>query len=150
QKAIQSFDRALKLDSGPGVWNDVAYNLAVSKVQLDKAQQYAESATTAVANELRNVELDNLTMDQLDSGSSLVAYWDTLGWVYFQRGDLDTAEKYIKASWSIWQHSEVGYHLGQIAEKRGKTEEAIRLYSLAVVAEHSFPDARTGLERLAG
>ncbi|HKE56979.1 MAG TPA: tetratricopeptide repeat protein, partial [Pyrinomonadaceae bacterium] len=150
QKAIQSFDRALKLDSGPGVWNDVAYNLAVSKVQLDKAQQYAESATTAVANELRNVELDNLTMDQLDSVSSLVAYWDTLGWVYFQRGDLDTAEKYIKASWSIWQHSEVGYHLGQIAEKRGKTEEAIRLYSLAVVAEHSFPDARTGLERLAG
>jgi len=150
QKGIQSFDQAVKLAPGPLVWNDVAYFLAVSNVQLDKAQQYAESATTAVANSLRNVEVDNLTLEELGTVSSLAAYWDTLGWVYFQKGDLDTAEKYIKASWATQQHSEVGYHLGQILEKRGKTEDAIRLYSLAVIASRVVPEARESLDRLAG
>ncbi len=150
EKGIAAFDQAVKLAPGPYVWNDVAYFLAVSKVQLDRAQQFAESATTAVANELRNFELEQLSTDDLSSVASLAAYWDTLGWVHFQKGDFDTAEKYVAAAWLLQQHAEVGYHLGQIAEKRGKKEDAIRYYALAVVATRPVPEAREGLDRLAG
>jgi tetratricopeptide (TPR) repeat protein len=150
QKGIDAFDKAVKLAPGPHVWNDVAYFLAVSNVQLEKAQQYAESATTAVATNLRNLELERLTLEDLENVSSLGAYWDTLGWVYFQKGDLGMAEKYIAAAWAMEQHSEVGYHLGQIAEKRGKTQEAIRLYALAAIANRLVPEARESLDRLAG
>ena len=108
-----------------------------------------ESAATAVATNLRNLELERLTLEDLANVSSLGAYWDTLGWVYFQKGDLDMAEKYITASWATEQHSEVGYHLGQIAEKRGKNQEAIRLYALAAVANRFVPEARESLDRLA-
>src|SRR6185369_9876759 len=94
-----------------------------------KALQYAESAVASAANNLRNVEAANLTIDDLHNVASLAAYWDTLGWVYFQKGDLDTAEKYIKAAWLIQQNGEQGLHLGMIAEKRGKKAEAIRLYA---------------------
>ncbi len=149
-KAIEAFDKAIKLAPGQRVWNDVAYYLSVSKVQLEKAQQYAESAVTEVATELRNAELERLTSDDLQNVAALAADWDTLGWVHFQKGDIDLAERYITAAWRLEQHSEVGYHLGQILEKRGKNEEAIRMYALAVVADRLVPEARESFDRLAG
>ncbi len=149
-KAIAAFDKAIKLAPEPLVWNDVAYDLSLSKVQLDKAQQYAESAVTYVATELRNAELERLTMKDLTDVSAIAAYWDTLGWVYFQKGNLDTAEKYITSAWLLAQHGEVGYHLGQIAEQRGKKEEAIHLYAQATIANRTVPEARESLDRLAG
>jgi tetratricopeptide (TPR) repeat protein len=149
-KATEAFDKAVKLAPGQGVWNDVAYFMAVGNIQLDKAQQYAESAVTAVATDLRNVELEGLTLENLANVSSLAAYWDTLGWVHFQKGNIDLAEKYISASWAVDQNSEVGYHLGQIHEKRGKKEEAIHMYALAAAADRLVPEARESLIRLAG
>ena len=148
EKATQAFDKAVKLQPGQRTWNDVAYFLSVGKVQLEKAQQYAESAVTEVATELRNVELERLTLADLGNVASLAADWDTLGWVHFQKGEMDSAEKYIAASWALQQHGEVGYHLGQILEKRGKNEEAMHLYALAVVADRSVPEAKESLVRL--
>ena len=75
---------------------------------------------------------------------------DTLGWVHFQSGNLDLAEKYIQSAWSLSQHSEVGYHLGQIWEKQGKTAEAARMYATATVASRLVPEARESLERMVG
>jgi tetratricopeptide (TPR) repeat protein len=150
ETAIKAFERAVKLEPGQHTWNDIAYFLAEGKVQLDMAQQYAESAVTEVATELRNVELERLTLDDLENVAALAANWDTLGWVYFQKGNLDVAEKYIGGTWSLQQHGEVGYHLGQIFEKQGKKEAAIRMYALAAVADRTVPEARASLERLAG
>jgi tetratricopeptide (TPR) repeat protein len=149
-KGIQAFDKAVKLAPGPLVWNDVAYNLTLSKVQLDKAQQYAESAVTTAAAELRNVELERLTLDNLEMVSSLAAYWDTLGWVHYQKGDLLSAEKYIRAAWELEQHSEVGAHLGELLEKSGKKDEAAKVYALAAMSNRKVPEAMEGLIRLVG
>jgi tetratricopeptide (TPR) repeat protein len=147
-KGIQALEKAVKLNHGPAVWNDVAYEFAQSKVQLEKAQQYAESAVTTTATELRNVELNDISSDDLDLVSLLAAYWDTLGWVYYQKGDIAAAEKYVRAAWVLVQHSEVGVHLAEIAEKAGKKDEAIRLYSMAAVADAPVPEALEGLTRL--
>lgn len=148
QKAIEAFEQALKLSRTPLVLNNVAYYLAFYGAQLDKAQQYAESAVASVATDLRNLEAGNLTLDDLRNVSALAAYWDTLGWVYYQKGDLETAEKYIKASWTVQQHSEVGHHLGSVAEKQGKKENAKHLYALGMVADRVRPEARESLEKL--
>jgi tetratricopeptide (TPR) repeat protein len=148
-KAIAAFEEAVKLDRSPTTLNNVAYFLSEKGAQLDKAQQYAESAVTSVANNLRNVETATLTLEDLGYVSALAAYWDTLGWVYFQKGDLDAAEKYIQAAWILQQHGDVGHHMGMIAEKRGKKEEAIRLYAQGTAAFRSAPEARESLLRLA-
>jgi tetratricopeptide (TPR) repeat protein len=149
QKALAAFEEAIKLDRSPLTLNNVAYFLSQKGAQLDKAQQYAESAVTSIANALRNVETANLTIEDLGNVSSLAAYWDTLGWVYFQKGDLDAAEKYIKAAWIIQQDGDQGYHMGMIAEKRGKKDEAIRLYAQSTAALRVAPEARESLSRLA-
>lgn len=148
EKSIKSFEDALKIDRSPLVLNDIAYYLALKGVQLDKALQYAESAVTSVANSLRNVEAANLTIEDLRNVSSLAAYWDTLGWVYYQKGDLDLAERYVRAAWILQQHSEVGHHVGAIAEKRGNKAEAIRMYAQGAVADRVMPEARESLLKL--
>jgi tetratricopeptide (TPR) repeat protein len=148
EKSIKSFEEALKLERSPLVLNDIAYYLAVKGMQLDKALQYAESAVASVANSLRNVEASNLKIEDLRQVASLAAYWDTLGWVYFQRGDLEAAERYIKAAWVLQQHSEVGHHIGAVAEKRGNKAEAIRLYAQGAMASRVMPEARESLLKL--
>ena len=148
QKAIAAFEEALKLDRNPLTLNNVAYFLAENGAQLDKAQQYAESAVTSVATSLRNVEVANLKLEDLGYISSLAAYWDTLGWVYFQRGDIDAAEKYIKAGWILQQHGEVGHHMGMIAEKRGRKDEAIRMYAQGVESLSTVPELKESLLKL--
>jgi tetratricopeptide (TPR) repeat protein len=129
--------------------NDVAYFLSEKGVQLDKALQYAESAVTTTAITLRNVEAGSLKLDDLYYVASLAAYWDTLGWVYFQKGDLDAAEKYIRAAWTMQQHGDVAYHLGMIEEKRGMKDEAIRFYAQGTEAFRTSPEVRDSLMRLA-
>lgn len=147
-KAIAAFEEAIKLDRTPIVLNNVAYFLSTKSVQLDKALQYAESAVSTIAISLRNLETSSVKIDDLNYVASLASYWDTLGWVYFQKGDLDTAERYIKAAWLQQQHGEIGYHLGIIEEKRGRKQEAIRLYAQASASFRPSREARESLVKL--
>jgi hypothetical protein len=64
----------------------------------------------------------------------LSAYWDTLGWVYFQRGEMAQAERTMRASWELAQNPTVADHLGQIYEKEQKNAEALNMYQLALAA----------------
>jgi len=149
-KALAAFDRAVELSATPTVWNNIAYQLSLKKAHLDKAQQYAESAVSSTAAALRNLSLDRLTQQDLPLVSSLIAYWDTLGWVHFSEGDLDKAEKYVAAAWGLGHHGEVGDHLAQIYEKRGDKDDALRTYALSMSGLRPTPETRARLASLAG
>ncbi|MGA7694596.1 MAG: DUF3857 domain-containing protein [Candidatus Sulfotelmatobacter sp.] len=149
-KALATFDHAVELSATPLVWNNIAYQLSLKKSHLDRAQQYAESAVSATTAALRNVTLDRLTPQELPLVSSLIAYWDTLGWVYFSEGNLDQAEKYVAAAWGLGHHGEVGDHLGQIYEKRGDKNLALRTYALSLSALRPDPETRGRLASLTG
>jgi tetratricopeptide (TPR) repeat protein len=153
-KALAAFDHAVDLAAGtnstPLVWNNIAYQLSLKKSHLDRAQQYAESAVSATAAALRNVSLDRLTQKELPLVPSLIAYWDTLGWIEFDEGNLDKAEKYVAAAWTLGHHGEVGDHLGQIYEKRGDKDRALRTYALSMSGLRPIPETRERLASLAG
>jgi tetratricopeptide (TPR) repeat protein len=149
-KALATFDHAVELSATPLVWNNIAYQLSLKKSHLDRAQQYAESAVSATTAALRNLSLDRLTPQELPLVPSLVAYWDTLGWVYFSQGNLDKAEKYVSAAWGLGGHGEVGDHLGQIYEKRGNKDLALRTYALSLNALRPDPETRGRLASLSG
>ncbi len=149
-EALAAFEKGAGLSQKPVVWNNVAYSLADNKLELDKAQQYAESAISATDADLRNTDLEHLTLDGLGEVESIGAYWDTLGWVYFQKGDLDSAERYIRAGWELTQQGEVGDHLAQIYEKRGQKDLAIHMFALALAASHPVPETRARLTLLLG
>ena len=147
-KALATFDHAVEMAATPLVWNNIAYQLSLKKSHLDRAQQYAESAVSATTAALRNLSLDRLTPQDLPLTSSLVAYWDTLGWVYFSEGDFDKAEKYVAAAWELGQHGEVGDHLGQIYEKQGRKDRALETYRLSLTGLRPIPETKERIEGL--
>jgi tetratricopeptide (TPR) repeat protein len=147
-KALATFDHAVEISATPLVWNNIAYQLSLKKSHLDRAQQYAESAVSATTAALRNVSLDRLTPQDLPLVPSLIAYWDTLGWVYFSEGNLDKAEKFVDAAWGLGQHGEVGDHLGQIYEKEGKKDRALRTYELSLAGLRPDPETQERIDGL--
>ena len=150
EKALAAFDRATQISATPEVWNNIAYQLSLKHSHLDRAQQYAESAVTAITNASRNLSLDQLSERDLALASQLDANWDTLGWVYFARGDFEKAQKYVKSAWVLGQHGEVGDHLAQIYEKMGRKDDAIRTYAMSLAGIRPINETRTRLATLVG
>jgi len=149
-KALAAFDKAVSISATPDVWNNIAYQLSLKNAHLDRAQQYAESAVTAVANASRNLSLDQLSDRDLLIASQLDANWDTLGWVYFARGNMDKAQKYVRSAWVLGQHGEVGDHLAQIYQKMGRKDDAIRIYAESLSGIRPIGETRTRLATLVG
>jgi tetratricopeptide (TPR) repeat protein len=155
EKAMAAFDKALTIAATPPVWNNIAYRLSLKKSHLDRAQQYAESAVSATAANLRTLSLEKLNRRDLGNVFALAIYWDTLGWVAFAGGKLDIAERYVSAAWQLGGDAEEADHLGQIYEKRENKSEAAHLYALAMAARScssfalALASSRTGPSRSA-
>jgi tetratricopeptide (TPR) repeat protein len=131
QKAIEN---GTPSDDTAEMLNDAAYALAESKTHLDVAKQYAEKA-------IGQIEAESAAAGDSDDafrfGSQFVAFWDTLGWVYFQMGDLTRASDFLLPAWVQGQRSAVGEHLGQAYEKMGRKKEAAKIYLQALAAQTS-------------
>jgi len=150
EKAMSAFDEAVEISASPGIWNDIAYQLALKRAHLDIARRYAESAVTTEMTRLRNFSLEQLTSRNIGYTSSLASFWDTLGWVEFADGNLEKAQKYLLAAWQLSQRADAADHLAQIYQKRGDTSQAIHFYALALNARRPDPDTRARFATLAG
>jgi tetratricopeptide (TPR) repeat protein/transglutaminase-like putative cysteine protease len=149
-KALAAFDKGASLSPTPATWNDIAYFLADASVSLDKAQQYAQSALSAAAANLQDANLSHVTTDQMRDVARLGAYWDTLGWVDFKRGETEKARSYIEAAWRLDQGGEIGDHLAQVTQKLEGKQPAIHAFALALAAPEPDPDTRARLTLLLG
>ena len=147
-KGMAAFEKAITLSPAPLTWNNIAYSLAEQDVQLDRAGNYADSAINALETQLRDVNLDNLRMQELGTTQLMFSVWDTRGWVDFKRGNLDNAEKYILPAWQAGGSGDEAEHLAEIYEKRGKRDQAIQYYMMSLVAEDASPAARAKLTAL--
>jgi tetratricopeptide (TPR) repeat protein len=134
EKALAIYKKAFELDTSPLMLNDIGYELADTNKNLPQALEYAEKAVHQEEEASQKVKLSDLDPKDLKNTSSLGAYWDTLGWVYFRMGNLDQAEKYIDAAWILSQSWEQANHLGQIYERRHKKDGAVRMYRLSLAA----------------
>jgi tetratricopeptide (TPR) repeat protein len=147
-KGMAAFDRAIAISATPVVWNNIAYALAEQNVQLERASQYSDAAINALETQLRDVNLDNLRLEDIFTANLLYAVWDTKGWVEFKRGNLDAAERYIRAAWDDQGGGEVAQHLGEIAEKRGNKDDAVRWFVYALTGSSPSAEARDRLSAL--
>ncbi len=78
QDAEAAFEKALTLSAHPTVLRTYAYSLALRRTQLDKALKLARQA--------------------VDRSSGDPFCLDTLGWVYFQRGNPKAARRHLRAA----------------------------------------------------
>jgi len=148
QNSVGAFRKAIELDSSAVMLNDIAYAMADDNQNLPLSLEYAQKAVRAEEESTAQIKLSDLTQKDLATVDGLTAFWDTLGWVYFRMGSLDQAEKNLSAAWTISQRALIGDHLGQVYERQGKKEQAIRMYRLALAASHRWDAMKKTLERL--
>jgi tetratricopeptide (TPR) repeat protein len=128
--ALTNYELVLALDSRPTIMNEIACTMAEAGRLLPTALDYAERTVRAEEEASAKIKLSDLKQDDLTRMSSLAAYWDTLGWVYFRMSNLEQAERYLNAAWVLSQDGSVAAHLGQVYERENKKEAAIRMYRL--------------------
>jgi tetratricopeptide (TPR) repeat protein/transglutaminase-like putative cysteine protease len=145
-EAVVALHKAADIDGTALMWNNLAYELADMNRDLDEAMRLAQQAVSEVQEKASKVSLSTLSVPDLETMPSLASYWDTLGWVYFRRGDIDKAEPFIRASWELTQSGEVADHLGQIMEAKKKTSLAQDYYAMAIASSRSFKDAEKHLQ----
>jgi Flp pilus assembly protein TadD len=153
--AATAFEQAIQLDPSPLMKNNVAWELAVANKSLDVALRYAQDAVHDEEIKSATVRLDQMTNEDLAHTQSLSAYWDTLGWVHYQRGDFKQAENYLNASWMLRQRPASGTHLGIVYEKEKRLAAASHMYQLVSTLpanggddEDALDEAKKGLVRL--
>ncbi len=132
EPAVTHLRAAAESKHDPMMLNNVAYTLAETKTNLDLARQYGEDALKQLDARSADDVKSLLRGTQITNQFGLV--WDTMGWVYFQSGDVSRAESYIHASWLLGQDPTVGEHLGEIYEKQGRSKDAVHVYDLALAA----------------
>jgi tetratricopeptide (TPR) repeat protein len=129
EKGMKLIQEMIDNDPHGETLNSAAWALAEAKYKLPNALGYAKQSVQE-AEDQTSTEPGKLSPLMY----SLAARWDTLGWVYFQMGELNSAERYLTAAWKVWPSGEVGGHLGDVYAKKGENAKANHTYSLALAS----------------
>jgi TonB family protein len=146
---ISELEQATSVSSAPNVFNTAAYVLAKRDIEIDIVEKWSETCLSIESTRLQKISLDHLTPEQLNYVFWMASYWDTRGWIYFLRGDNTNARSYVEAAWSLHPSPSVGTHLGQIYEKSGRSDDAAKVYAMAIASADQTTRARIDLDDLA-
>jgi len=119
---VQLYQKALQLEpENVAALNNLAGILAIREHKLDEALQAARKAAAVAPND--------------------AAVLDTLGWVYYLRGEYAAALPYLERSLRIMKRPTAHYHLAAELKAYGDAERAAREYREGV-KEDPKSDAR--------
>ena len=103
----------------PQYLNALGYTLLVRTQRIDEAMVYIESA-----------------YEKADSDPAII---DSLGWVFFLKGELEQSSYYLKKAWSILPDAEIAAHYGESLWKQRHYKEAIEIWKTALESSPDTP-----------
>jgi tetratricopeptide (TPR) repeat protein len=80
----------------------------------------------------RRQEATKYILQALEIAPNNPAYLDTLGWVYYQMGELNEAATYLKKAIELSSDPDIAAHLGEVLWKMNQREEAMMVLSKAL------------------
>jgi len=115
----------------PEAMNNQAYQLALAGEQLGVAQKLAEQAVAA---------------------RPVAAYFDTLGWVFYRRGQLPAAREWLEKALARDSEPEIAAHLGEVLWAAGEKTRAEVVWraGLAEAAPEDLPSLKATVLRVSG
>ena len=148
-QGLDALHKALEIDSGALMLNNVAYEMAEAGTNLPEALAYSQRSVKEEEERSQKVDIENIQTADLQLPFTSSNYWDTLGWIYFKMGDLARAESYLNSAWQLGQDGQVGDHLGQVYEKEQKLPAALHTYNLALEANPRLEETPSHIRKLA-
>ncbi len=145
--AVDAFTKAADADPSALSLNNIAWEMAVDGIGLEAARGLAERAVRATEAEAGRLTLSALDANGVQTMSALAAHWDTLGWVHFRLGDLDTAARYLESAWDLGQTSVLAEHVAELYEAKGDRDIAASFYARALALPN--PDVTAAPKLLA-
>ncbi len=130
KEAVSMLERVLDAAHDPGLLNDASYELALTGADLSLAEQKSQQSVDMLTAESNN---DIAAADQkaFRQAQSLIANWDTLGYIFLSEKKLDAAQKYLQASWTNRPNVTDGLHYGELLQQLGHKREALRTYQIS-------------------
>ena len=80
----------------------------------------------------RRQEATKYILQALEIAPNNPAYLDTLGWVYYQMGELNEAVTYLKKATELSSDPDIAAHLGEVLWKLNQRDEAMMVLSKAL------------------
>lgn len=122
-EAVRVLEQAIVSDPKmAGPYNDLGYFYAERGVKLDEAEELVRRA--------------------LELKPDTPAFLDSLGWIYYARGDYRRALEYLEQAAALDpEEPEILGHLGDVWFRLGETETAREYWERALGAEHPDPEA---------
>jgi tetratricopeptide (TPR) repeat protein len=122
--AKRSFEKSIEIDNlNINALNSLAYLLACQNIQLDKALIYSKKAL-------------NIANKNNESPDIIGSFSDTLGWIYFQKGDLKKSLHFLNEALLCFKNKkgseEVLYHKALTLMKKGDIEKAFECLKKAI------------------
>jgi tetratricopeptide (TPR) repeat protein len=148
-QAMEAIHKAVEIDSGAEMLNNVAYEMAEAETNLPDALGYSQRSVKDVEEQSQKIDLQKIQKSDLQVPLTICAYWDTLGWIYLKMGDLTLAESYLNSAWQLAQDGVIGDHLGQVYEKEKKLPAALHMYNLALEANPRLQETAARMRNLA-
>ena len=95
--------------------NALGYTLADRTDRLEEARQLIEQAHLLEPND--------------------AAITDSLGWVYYRLGDLQSAERLLREAFNAFPDAEVAAHFGEVLWQLGKRKQAQQVWNKALKSQ---------------
>jgi tetratricopeptide (TPR) repeat protein len=131
--AREQLDRALEKDPRPEMLNNVAWELADSGVDLDRAERHAKSAIEGTVRSLENLSLNSMTPEKMIRFAALGSYVDTLGWVYFKKEHLADSQPYLEAAYTLHPDPIIAEHLARLHARLKHRDATLHFYSCSFI-----------------
>jgi len=132
QAAKVSLETLLNYTSDIQFVNEAAYDLSEKGFSLDRAEETVRASLTQFDPDGQSQMPHMFAMDAKQQTSLMLATWDTLGWILYNKGRFPEAEAYIRAAWRSRQDPAIGRHLGALLSAEEKPIEALDAYKLAL------------------
>ncbi|HYN54129.1 MAG TPA: tetratricopeptide repeat protein [Methylotenera sp.] len=98
-------------------YNALGYSFADRNIKLDEAVKLIEKALSLSPN-------DHYMLD-------------SLGWAHYRKGNLDKAIVYLEQAYKVNPDPEIAAHLGEVLWKKGRYEEAKRIWNDGLLSDPS-------------
>ncbi|MDD3295833.1 MAG: tetratricopeptide repeat protein [Candidatus Omnitrophica bacterium] len=126
REAVDMWKAGLEIDgSYAPILNSLGYVYAQEGNNLDLAEEMVQKALK----------------EEPENG----AYLDSLGWIYYRKGDFDKAKEYLEKSITYIKDPEVYEHLGDLYITTGEKDKGLEFYGQGL---ENFPDYKRLQEKI--